>query len=83
MEYMDKAEEKNICLRDKKEAVKRLKLSGVQFPGSASIPDGSVRSITDPKSKVKKKIADATKTKQYKRWLGDRGKRSGTRVEDR
>jgi len=46
--------------------------SGVQFPGVASsIPDGFVRSISHPLSKVKSSLKDVTQTKQFKRWFGD------------
>ena len=56
---------------DKKRASQLLNAIGVQFPGGFNIPHGSVRSITDSKSKVKSKFQNVTQTKQFKRWFGD------------
>jgi hypothetical protein len=43
---------------------------GVQFPGGSTVANGFIRSISDPMSKVNKKISSQTDTKQFKRWFG-------------
>lgn len=54
---------------NKKKATTLARIHGVQFPGTATIVDGSVRSIHDPKSKVKSKLNNIFESKQFKRWF--------------
>ncbi len=54
----------------KNKAIQLMKNRGVQFP-KFNIADGSIRSITDPLSKVNTKMKSVTESKQFKRWFGD------------
>lgn len=57
---------------DKKKAVRQLLRTGVQFPrGHSRIPDGFIRSIHDPLSRVNTKIDSVTKTKQFGDFFGE------------
>ncbi len=56
---------------DKKRTISTLSRSGVQFPReSHGLPDGLIKSISDQKSNVKRKIASILDTQQFKRWFG-------------
>ena len=55
----------------KNKAIKALKAVGVQFPSTQQIVDGTVRSITDPLSKINIEIYTITETKQFKNWFVD------------
>lgn len=56
---------------NKNKAISRARGLGVQFPGSSTVADGFIRSITDPLSKVNPKIKNIFETKQFKRWFGN------------
>ena len=56
---------------DKKRTISTLGRSGVQFPReSHGLPNGLIKSISDQKSNVKRKIASILDTQQFKRWFG-------------
>lgn len=56
---------------DKNKATQQLSNPGVQFPSAYSqIPDGLIRSIHDPLSRVNPKIKSVTKTKQFGDFFG-------------
>jgi hypothetical protein len=61
---------------NKKEAIKLLDTSRVQFPGVTDLPDGFVNSIHDNGSPVKGRFEDVTQSKQFKHWFGDWENRS-------
>ena len=54
----------------KEKAIQLVSARGVQFP-KGDIKDGFVKSISDSKSKVKKKYHDVKNTRQFRYWFGD------------
>ena len=66
----------------KNKATGLLETNGVQFPGGSSLADGFIHSITDPLSKVNRRIENITETKQFIKWFGDwrKNPRSASKV---
>ena len=58
-----------IYFWDKNKALVSARSHGGQFPGVSTVPDGFIRSISDPKSNVNKKLQSELQSKQFRRWF--------------
>ena len=58
-----------IYFWDKNKALVSARSHGGQLPGVSTVPDGFIRSISDPKSNVNKKLQSELQSKQFRRWF--------------